>query len=51
VDNEIVRGQLYQLNVHKSVGPDGIHPRVLKDIADVMAGPLSMILGVWGGPC
>lgn len=24
----MVRDQLYQLNVHKSLGPDGIHPRV-----------------------
>ncbi|GAB0176274.1 mitochondrial enolase superfamily member 1 [Grus japonensis] len=43
VDTEIVRNQLYQLNVHKSMGPDGIHPRVLKKIVDVMAGPLSII--------
>jgi len=43
VDTEIVRDQRYQLNAHTSVGPDGIHPRVLKDLADVLAGPLLII--------
>ncbi|GAB0207221.1 mitochondrial enolase superfamily member 1 [Grus japonensis] len=43
VDTEIVRDQLYQLNVHKPMEPDGIHPRVLKELVDVMAGPLSII--------
>ncbi|KFP46474.1 RNA-directed DNA polymerase from mobile element jockey, partial [Cathartes aura] len=43
VDTEIVRDQLYQLNVHKSTGPDAIHPRVLKKLVDVTAGPLLTI--------
>ncbi|PKU43375.1 hypothetical protein llap_6319 [Limosa lapponica baueri] len=43
VDTETVSDQLYQLNVHKSVGPDEIHPRALKDVEDVMAGHLSVI--------
>jgi len=40
VDAEVVRDQLYQVNVHKSMRPDGIHPRALKELADLMAGPL-----------
>lgn len=33
----------YQLNVHKSMRPDGIYCRVLKELVDVMVGPLSLI--------
>lgn len=43
VDSGIVRGQLYQLNVHKSMGPDGICPRVFRELANVMAGAISLI--------
>lgn len=34
---EIVKEQLYQLNVHKLLGPDKIHPRMLKELADIIA--------------
>ncbi|PKU47401.1 rna-directed dna polymerase from mobile element hypothetical protein [Limosa lapponica baueri] len=43
VDTEILRDQLYQLNVYKSIGPSGIHPRILKKLEDAMGGPLLII--------
>ncbi|KFQ42780.1 hypothetical protein N333_09135, partial [Nestor notabilis] len=35
---------LKNLNVHKSMGPDEIHPRVLKELVNEVARPLSIIL-------
>jgi len=43
VDTEIVREQLHQQSVPHSTGSGRIHPRVLKELVDVTAGPLSVI--------
>ncbi|KFW05097.1 hypothetical protein N326_03238, partial [Eurypyga helias] len=37
------RGRLGNLKLHKFMAPDGIHPRVLKEVADAIAKPLSII--------
>lgn len=53
VEAETVRDQLYQLNVLRSLGPDGIHPRVLRSSCSYGRTSLDQVpkvLGGWGGP-
>ena len=44
VEKEMVRKLLLILNVNKSCGPDEIHPRMLIELADLICGPLALIM-------
>ncbi|KFP87968.1 hypothetical protein N311_07495, partial [Apaloderma vittatum] len=43
IQQEMVTDLLPHLDVHKSMGPDGMHPRMLKELATVITKPLPTI--------
>ena len=43
---EMVRLHLLKLNVSKSCGPDEIYPRMLRELADIIADPVAFLLNM-----
>ena len=43
VEEAVVRELLLGLRIDKSPGPDQLHPRILKEVAEIIAKPLTYI--------
>lgn len=47
VEEDQVREQLKKLNIHKSMGPDRIYPKVLRNLVSVILRVLSIVFETW----
>ena len=43
IDEEMIKTKLYNLNVCKSVGLDGVNPRLLKELSNHLCKPLARL--------
>ena len=43
IEEDKVKHLLQKLDVNKSLGPDKIHPRILAELAEFLAGPVTLI--------
>lgn len=44
IEVDLVREHLAKISAHRSMGPEGMQPRVLRELADVITEPLSFTL-------
>jgi len=44
INGEMISDQLHYLDTHKFMRPDGIHPKVLRELVEVLTKPHSIII-------